>query len=81
MAPQPIGIRYYNCRNAGIGIIIWPQLRNRDNTNEIIWDGHDHSGYWLPISMSDASQRSHYSSCETKSGCANQKTKQIPQSL
>ena len=36
MAP-PIGIRYYNCRNAGVGIIIWPQLRGV-SPNMILWD-------------------------------------------
>ncbi|KAI0469293.1 hypothetical protein F4859DRAFT_523092 [Xylaria cf. heliscus] len=48
----PIGIRYYNCRNAGIGIIIWPQLRYASNNESIVWDGKGLGGYKLYINSS-----------------------------
>ena len=49
MAP-PIGIRYYDLRNSGIAIIIYPQFRKSKNTSEKLWDGRDHSGYSINIS-------------------------------
>lgn len=45
MSP-PISISYYLCKNDGVGIIIYPQLRDAsDPANKIVWDGRTVSGY------------------------------------
>ena len=49
---MPVKVRYYNCLNNGFGIIVWPQIRSNNNTENKLWDGRDHSGFKLNISKS-----------------------------
>ncbi|KAI8948518.1 hypothetical protein F4801DRAFT_556792 [Xylaria longipes] len=48
----PMKIRYYNCRNNGTDISIWPQLRAASNHDRIIWDGRSLSGYRVDLGSS-----------------------------
>ncbi|KZV79747.1 hypothetical protein EXIGLDRAFT_706430 [Exidia glandulosa HHB12029] len=43
---QPLKIKYYQCTNSGIGILIYPQLRAvSDPDHTIVWDGRKVKGY------------------------------------
>ncbi|KAL8784743.1 MAG: hypothetical protein Q9213_003774 [Squamulea squamosa] len=47
----PIGIRYYNLRNSGIAMIIYPQFRKESKADDVLWDGRDHRGYNIGINQ------------------------------
>jgi len=45
----PLGMRYFQCINNGVGVAIYPQLRKWGDTGTVLWDGRDLSGYEIAI--------------------------------
>ncbi|KAK2031057.1 hypothetical protein LX32DRAFT_681360 [Colletotrichum zoysiae] len=49
MSPNPIPCRYYHLINDGIGIKIWPDIRDAKDQTTVLWEGRNHDGYGLNI--------------------------------
>ncbi|UPK99630.1 hypothetical protein LCI18_010565 [Fusarium solani-melongenae] len=49
MSSEPIPCRYYHLINNGIGIKIWPDLRDANDHSSLLWEGRNHDGFGLNI--------------------------------